>query len=140
MDFVVDASIASSWFLVDEQNGDADLISERLATATGRVPALFWFEMQGVLLRAERRGRCDVGEADTFMQRLRTFRLSISPNRSDDVVLALARRHQLTAYDATYLDVALELSIPLATADKRLATAVLAERIPLLGPYAAPTP
>ena len=140
MDFVVDASIASSWFLVDEQNTAADLISERLAVATGRVPVLFWFEMQSVLLRAERRGRCDIGEADIFMQRLRSFQLTTSPNRSDDVVLALARRHQLTAYDATYLDVALNLSVPLATADRRLAVAVIAERVPLLGPYAGPTP
>ena len=136
MDFVVDASIAVSWFIVDERNAAADAIFNRLTVSTCNVPALFWHEMQSVLLKAERRGRCDTAEADIFMRRLRSFRLSTAPNRSDDTVLALARHHKLTAYDAAYLDLALKLSLPLATADRRLAAAVYSEHIPLIGPLA----
>ena len=46
---------------------------------------------------------------------------------------ALAERHRLTAYDCAYLDLALRLSLPLATADDGLRTAALAEGLELLG-------
>jgi predicted nucleic acid-binding protein len=35
-------------------------------------------------------------------------------------VLVLARQHSLTTYDATYLELALRLSAPLATLDRQL--------------------
>jgi predicted nucleic acid-binding protein len=37
--------------------------------------------------------------------------------------LALARAHRLTAYDATYLELALRRGAPLATFDQKLAEA-----------------
>jgi hypothetical protein len=47
---------------------------------------------------------------------------------------ALAERHELTAYDVAYLDIAMRLSLPLATRDGDLRKAALAEKIELLGP------
>ena len=47
-------------------------------------------------------------------------------------VMALARRHRLTAYDASYLDLALRTDGPLATLDRTLARAATAEGVPLL--------
>jgi len=44
----------------------------------------------------------------------------------------LARRHNLTAYDATYLDVALRRSLPLATRDRDLAAAAREAGVPLI--------
>ncbi|HEX4767655.1 MAG TPA: type II toxin-antitoxin system VapC family toxin [Lichenihabitans sp.] len=136
MDLVVDASIAISWILLDEHNVEAEAILDRLDAVTGRVPALFWHEMQNVLLKAERRGRCRPGEADAFMRKPRRVRLAVASNRSDDAIIGLARAHQFTAYDAAYLDLAVSLSLPLTTADKRLAEAVQREGVPLLGPLA----
>jgi predicted nucleic acid-binding protein len=46
---------------------------------------------------------------------------------------ALAGRHQLTAYDVAYLDLAKRLSLPLATLDGDLGKAAIAERIELPG-------
>ncbi|MCO6441660.1 MAG: type II toxin-antitoxin system VapC family toxin [Nitrococcus mobilis] len=41
-----------------------------------------------------------------------------------DLVLALAREHGLTAYDATYLELALRVGAVLATFDGKLADAM----------------
>ena len=45
---------------------------------------------------------------------------------------ALAERHQLTLYDASYLEVARRLSLPLGTLDGALRKAADAARVPLL--------
>ena len=48
-------------------------------------------------------------------------------------ILARARVHRLTFYDAAYLELALRLSAPLATLDRALARAARAAAVPLLG-------
>ncbi len=47
--------------------------------------------------------------------------------------LILADRHRLTVYDATYLELALRLSLPLATLDDDLRRAAQDEGVTLLG-------
>jgi len=42
---------------------------------------------------------------------------------STPLLLSLARAHQLSSYDACYLDLALKRGLPLATLDKKLAHA-----------------
>jgi predicted nucleic acid-binding protein len=46
---------------------------------------------------------------------------------------ALAERHKLTAYDVAYLDLAMRLSLPLATTDDDLQKAARAQGIEVLG-------
>jgi predicted nucleic acid-binding protein len=48
-------------------------------------------------------------------------------------VLALARQHRLTFYDAAYLELAQRENIPLATLDDDLAAAARAEDVRLIG-------
>jgi predicted nucleic acid-binding protein len=50
-----------------------------------------------------------------------------------DRTLELADRHNLTVYDATYLELAMRLSLPLATLDEDLRKAAQREGVPLLG-------
>ena len=44
----------------------------------------------------------------------------------------LAEQHRLSAYDAAYLELALRLGLPLATADRALIAAAQAVGVPLL--------
>jgi len=44
-------------------------------------------------------------------------------------VIELAKRRSLTCYDATYLDLAIQLSLPIATLDKALKLAARGEGI-----------
>jgi predicted nucleic acid-binding protein len=48
-------------------------------------------------------------------------------------VFALAQRHQLTFYDACYLELAMRERIALATLDQALVLAATAESLPLIG-------
>ncbi len=127
MAFVLDASVAAAWVLPDEDAAVADVALDRLGAETAKVPGLFWHELRNLLLSAERRGRIDGGYADTSMARLR--RLSIvCPDESDDrEVMALARAHRLSAYDAGYLALALREGCALASLDRRLNEAAAAE-------------
>ena len=130
MAFVTDASIAAAWLLPDEEAALAETALDRLADETACVPDLFWHELRNLLLSAERRGRIDRHHADASMARIRRLPIR-SPRQSEDhCVLALARRHGLTAYDSSYLALAIQEHCPLATLDRRLNDAAAAEGLP----------
>jgi predicted nucleic acid-binding protein len=62
-------------------------------------------------------------------------RLAVTLDGSPDEreVMALARRHRLTVYDAAYLELALREELPLATLDAALAEAARREGVLVLG-------
>ena len=82
--------------------------------------APWWFEVRNRLIANERRGRITEGDTAAFLRGL--SRLGVAVDRSPDegAVLTLARRHRLTAYDASYLELSLRESLPLATLDREL--------------------
>jgi predicted nucleic acid-binding protein len=139
MAIVVDASIAAAWFLPDERNDAADQLLADLRSAPGRVPSLFWFETRNLLLTAERRGRLAAGEAALSMAQLRGLPLQDEGAGGDRLVLVLAARHAISAYDASYLALAVQLALPLATTDKRLAAAARLEGIDVRDPLDSPS-
>jgi predicted nucleic acid-binding protein len=97
------------------------------------VPVLWWFEVRNVLIVNERRGR--VSEAETARVLRDWSKLDIAIDRSPDenAVIALARRHRLTVYDAAYLELALRHGIELATLDVALAAAARREGVAVVG-------
>lgn len=138
MPIVVDASLAAAWFLPDEQNDAADRVMAQLGVDPGRAPSLFWFETRNLFLVAERRGRLRPGEAATTMAQLRGFPILDEGMGADRLVLALAERHGLSGYDASYLALALAQNLPLATLDKKLAAAARAQGVEVRGLGVAP--
>ncbi|TIT25048.1 MAG: type II toxin-antitoxin system VapC family toxin, partial [Mesorhizobium sp.] len=135
MPFVVDLSMAAAWILPDEDSEAAAALMRGLPGTTAPVPSLFWHEARNVVLMAERRGRTAAGEAATTMARLRRLPLEDAGGGSDGAVLTLAS-HGLSAYDATYLALAIETELPLATLDRKLALAARRQGIRILGPLA----
>jgi predicted nucleic acid-binding protein len=133
---VVDASVAGAWFLPDEHNDATDRLMVGLRSKPGFVPSLFWFETRNLFLMAERRGRLKAGDAALSMTQLRSLPLQDQGTAGDHVVLALATRHALSGYDASYLALSVQLALPLATTDRKLADAGRAENIIIIGPLA----
>jgi predicted nucleic acid-binding protein len=133
---VIDASIAAAWFLPDEQNDAADQLMTDLRLRPGRVPSLFWFETRNIFLTAERRGRLEAGGAVLSMAQLRALPLQDEGSGPDPLTLTLAARRALSAYDASYLALCVQLALPLATADRKLAAAARAEGVEIRGPLA----
>ena len=81
----------------------------------------------------ERRNRVTEQHVTSFLHRLERFTIDIAPLPDRPTVLALARKHHLTFYDAAYLELAHRENIPLATLDDDLAAAARAEGIRLIG-------
>ncbi len=94
-----------------------------------KVPGVFWHELRNLLLSAERRGRIDKNHADASMARLRRLPIHRADDADDRVVMALARVHRLTAYDASYLALAIHEGCALASLDRRLNEAAVAEGV-----------
>ena len=132
MAFVLDASVAAAWLLPDEEAALADVAFDRLADETASVPSLFWHELRNLLLSAECRGRIVADYVDASMARVRQLPIRCSGEAEDHHVLTLARRHRLTAYDASYLALAIREGSPLASLDRRLNDAAATEGVALL--------
>ena len=132
MAFVPDASVAAAWLLPDEAAALADQVFDRLADESADVPSLFWHEIRNLLLIAERRGRIAADYVAVSLARLRQLPIRSRGEGEDHQILALARRHNLTAYDASYLALAIAEACPLASLDRRLNDAAQAEGIVIL--------
>ena len=138
MTFVVDASVAAAWLLPDEPSSDADRVLDLIAVDGALVPSLIWYELRNILVMATRRRRLPSGEAAPALLRLRRLPIeTVDMTLSDDAgIVGLAESHGLTAYDATYLALAMRTRVPLATADRALARAAEQEGTALLIPAA----
>ncbi len=131
MAFVPDASVAAAWILPDEAAAAADRALDRLGRDSAMVPGMFWDELRNLLLSAERRGRIDEAYADASMARLRRLPIRCPGEPGDRDVMDLARNHRLTAYDASYLALAIREGCELASLDRHLNEAAAAEGVPL---------
>lgn len=118
--FVLDASIALSWFFVDETTPETTILLEKLATTTAFVPTHFSLELTNVLINAERRKRVTYPQILEFLSLIEGLNIqtdSETAERGFHNILALAHAESLTSYDAAYLELAMRLGAPLATKD-----------------------
>ena len=132
MPFVLDASIAIAWAL-PEESPSAELALARMQTDRAVVPSLWWFELRNGLVVNERRTRITEPQTALFLRRIARLAITIDQSPDEAAVLSLARRHRLTVYDATYLELALRAELLLATLDAALARAAGAEGVRLVG-------
>ena len=138
MSFVLDASLAASWFLPDEASPATNALLDRLLESEAAAPSLFRHEMRNLMLLAQRRGRMSRAKLRDVIAVLGAAPVRDCGPGDDAEIVDLAIKHDLTAYDAAYLALALSERLPLATLDKKLAAAARAEQVALLGPLAAP--
>jgi predicted nucleic acid-binding protein len=119
--FVLDCSVAISWLTPDEASDFSflDLVAEKGAV----VPSLWSLEIGNVLLIAERKKRITLEQRQKAIHTLAELPISVDMMTSDHAwleTLELAERYSLTLYDASYLELALRRSLPLATFDSSL--------------------
>ena len=123
---VIDASIALSWFLQAEQSPASDRLFAKVAEEGAVVPSLWRLEIANALQVAVRSKRTDQAYRDGTIQR--AGRLPIEVDLETDAhawsrTLHLSERHNISVYDAAYLELALRRGVPLATRDQDLARA-----------------
>jgi predicted nucleic acid-binding protein len=132
---IVDASAVAGFLFKDETSAAAIALLDRAIRETVRVPAIWPLECANMIRQAERRrriGSAEVADAVDLLTKLVGELDNADLPRALGPVLALSRRHGLTAYDASYLELALRTGLPLATRDQELIAAARAEGVPLL--------
>lgn len=130
MNIVVDASIVLALILDDESSNYAEAVKPSLFHEGMIVPSHWHIETGNVLLMCERRKRAAGPALARAFELLRTFIPTVEVDthaRAHNEVLQLARKHTLTLYDASYLELALRRNAPLATLDHELIKASIAE-------------
>lgn len=136
MNLVLDASVALAWCFEDEGGDYAVEVLAALRAREAAVASIWPLEVANGLLTAERRARIEPAAARQFAGLLLSLPIVIDPvarRRAFEAVLLLARRHELTSYDAAYLELAIRLGVPLASLDRKLAAAAAAEGAGVFG-------
>ena len=130
--FVIDASVALAWAF-GERDVRATAAWARMRAEAAKAPGLWWYELRNVLLVGERRGRLSEQQTARFLHELAHSSVTLDHSPDEVTVLALARRHRLTIYDAAYLELAVREKLDLATLDAALAEAARSEGVALVG-------
>lgn len=117
-DFVVDNSVSMSWAFEDERNRYADAVLESLQSNEAAVPVIWRLEAANVLVVAQRQERLSVADRSRFLALIRDLPIEVVEEsvRIRDLI-DLAWEMELSAYDASYLGLALNRALPLATCD-----------------------
>lgn len=126
MSFVLDNSVAMRWFFGDgkpQELAYAGKVLDAMKQDNALVPVTWGLEVANVIARAEAKGLVTEARSDAFLEMLKGVDIDVDSATFGHALsdtLHLARRYKLSSYDASYLELALRLGMPLATLDEDL--------------------
>lgn len=127
--FVADASVAIAWVHPAQATPETDAMLDRLAAGDSLVvPALWPLEVANALTVLRRRRKLTLDEVRTAIEIIRELPAVIDHEAAAMAftrLVDLATRHELTIYDATYIEVATRRQLPLASNDARMKQAAI---------------
>jgi predicted nucleic acid-binding protein len=130
MAFVLDNSVSSGWYLKNQTTSYTEAIARRLQDEKAHVPALWELELTNVLRTACLRQRMTAAQAQTTLTEISSLPIEVDRTAVPvSQILALALRFDLSSYDASYLELALRLQLPIATKDGPLRDAAVASGV-----------
>lgn len=136
--FVLDASVAISRCFPGDASEDTPYtrgILTQLASNDAVVPEIWAFEVaNAIFVSHNRRRRITEQQVHEYLSLLKALPIRVEPQElwTNVELQLLARRSDLTAYDAAYLDLAMRTGLPLATVDEPLKKAALVEHVKVL--------
>jgi predicted nucleic acid-binding protein len=129
-EFVLDGSVTMAWCFEDEARPETDEMLDWLAAKSrAYVPSVWHLEIANVLRACERRKRITQADSTRFLAVLKTLNITtdrLAEEYAATTILALTRQHDLSAYDAAYLELAMRLGLPLGSTDAALRKAAQA--------------
>ena len=121
MKFVMDASAAAALLLPDEDSLKIDSIIKKLdAKSEIWISSLFWFEFGNIFLNSLNRKRIDMSYVQDSEKLLSS--LPIHTDSSEGItymrkLIQFSMENKLTAYDTSYLELAVRKKISIVTLD-----------------------
>jgi predicted nucleic acid-binding protein len=131
---VLDASAALEWLFLDKPA--VPLASDPVSNASFVAPWLWRLEVVNAVLVKERQKVLTHTEAARclrYLQALNVHLVDEPLGRGLERLAAFARPHQLTAYDAVYVELALTKGLPLLTFDRNQQAAARRLGIEVIG-------
>ena len=126
MSFVLDNSVTMRWFFGDgkpQELAYAAKVLDALKVTNAIVPVTWGLEVANVIARAEAKSLVTEARSGAFLALLEDVDIDVDAATFVQALsgtLQLARRYKLSAYGASYLDLALRRGLPLATLDEDL--------------------
>jgi predicted nucleic acid-binding protein len=126
MSFVLDNSVTMRWFFGDgkpQELAYAGKVLDAMKQVNALVPVTWGLEVANVIAKAEAKGLVTEARSDAFLEMLEGVDIDVDSATFGQALsntLHLARRYKLSSYDASYLELALRLGMPLATLDEDL--------------------
>ncbi|MBB6147199.1 putative nucleic acid-binding protein [Silvibacterium bohemicum] len=136
MSLVLDSSITLAWIYIEETTKEVREVESLVIRGGALVPSLWRLEVANILEMGIRRRRHSAAFRDATLADLALLPINIdleTERHAWGATARLAARHQLTAYDAAYLELAQRRGLPLATLDREMRAAAKKEKIVLLG-------
>ena len=136
--FVADASVAIAWVHPAQATAETDALLDRLAAGDSLViPALWPLEVANALTILRRRRKLTMNEYRAAVEIIRELPATVdheAPSIAFTRLLDIASEHDLTVYDATYLELARRRQLPLASNDGQMRRAAARAGV-ALGPH-----
>jgi predicted nucleic acid-binding protein len=126
VNFVLDNSVTMRWFFGDGRPHElayARDVLEAMKKAIALVPVTWGLEVSNVIAQAEAKELVTEARSEAFLEMLGGVDIAVDAatfSRALSDTLHLARRYRLSAYDASYLELALREGLSLATLDEDL--------------------
>jgi len=128
VNFVLDASVAMCWLFLDGKPAERAyalkvLAAMKQAETGALVPVTWGLEVSNVIAKAEAKGLIREVQSEAFLEMLEAMDIGADRatfSRALTDTLQIARRYRLSAYDASYLELAMREGLPLATLDEDL--------------------
>lgn len=134
---VIDASVMVAWLLGEPSAARDTELDTGLRDEPAIVPSHWPIEISNVLRSYLKASRLSFSDFFTIMARMDLVRVRVEPSIDLDEIGPLAQfatTHDLTAYDAAYVQLALQNGATLATLDRAMREAAQKLNIPLLPP------
>lgn len=134
MPFVLDNSVVTGWYIQEQATDYTAAVAHRLETDKALVPALWQLELVNVLRTACTRGKLSSEAARQVIDTLSALPIEVDqgPFPGPRQLLELALRHNLSSYDAAYLELAMRHGLPMACQDGKLRDAATAVGVVLV--------
>jgi predicted nucleic acid-binding protein len=132
---VLDASVMVAWLLGEPSIARGTELDKGLSDEPVLVPSHWPIEICNVLRTLLKAGRLSIPDFHGIMNRIDLVTIRVEPSIDLAEIGPLAQfalTHQLTAYDAAYVQLAVQHDVKLATLDRAMRAAASKLNIPLL--------